>query len=127
MNEPKTSIRVLAVDDHELLRDGIRLSLLKEVDIELVAEARSGEDALQKCDQLIPDVVLMDMEMPVMGGVEASKKILSSLNERAPKIIAITANALRDSREECLAAGMSDFITKPIFREALQAAISRAL
>ena len=53
----KTIIRVLAVDDHELLRDGIRLSLLKYEDIELVGEARNGEDALQKCGQLEPDVV----------------------------------------------------------------------
>ena len=79
MNE--TIIRVLAVDDHELLRDGIRLSLLKYEDIELVGEARSGEDALKKCGQLFPDVVLMDMQLPRMDGIAATRAIKESFPE----------------------------------------------
>ena len=63
MAEPKT-IRILAVDDHEMVRKGIRFTLLSVNDIEMIGEAMSGEEALEICDQEAPDVVIMDMMLP---------------------------------------------------------------
>ncbi|MBM4452406.1 MAG: response regulator transcription factor, partial [Chloroflexi bacterium] len=68
-------IRVLIADDHTLVRDGIRTLLQLVADIEVVGEATNGKEALQKVEQLDPDVVLMDLAMPVMGGLEATRRI----------------------------------------------------
>ena len=75
-------IRVMTVDDHEILRGGIRFLLLAFDDIEVVGEAQNGEDALQLCGQVEPDVVLMDMMMPGMNGVETTR----ALREQYPQV-----------------------------------------
>jgi NarL family two-component system response regulator LiaR len=108
MNE--TVIRVLAVDDHELLRDGIRLSLLKYEDIELVGEARSGEDALQKCGQLLPDVVLMDMRLPRMDGIAATQAIKESYPEI--QVLVLTSFVEKDLVQRAVQAGAVGYLTK---------------
>lgn len=108
MNE--TIIRVLAVDDHELLRDGIRLSLLKYEDIELVGEARSGEDALQKCGQLLPDVVLMDMQLPRMDGIAATQAIKESHPEI--QVLVLTSFVEKDLVQRAVQAGAVGYLTK---------------
>jgi len=68
-------IKVLIVDDHSLVRDGIRAVLVLQKDIEVVGEAANGKDAIEKVGQLLPDVVVMDIVMPVMDGLEATKQI----------------------------------------------------
>lgn len=103
-------IRVLAVDDHELLRDGIRLSLLKYEDIELVGEARSGEDALQKCGQLLPDVVLMDMRLPRMDGIAATQAIKESHPEI--QVLVLTSFVEKDLVQRAVQAGVVGYLTK---------------
>jgi len=108
MNE--TIIRVLAVDDHELLRDGIRLSLLKYEDIELVGEARSGEDALQKCGQLLPDVVLMDMRLPRMDGIAATQAIKEAYPEI--QVLVLTSFVEKDLVQRAVQAGAVGYLTK---------------
>jgi NarL family two-component system response regulator LiaR len=108
MNE--TIIRVLAVDDHELLRDGIRLSLLKYEDIELVGEARSGEDALQKCGQLLPDVVLMDMQLPRMDGITATQAIKEAYPEI--QVLVLTSFVEKDLVQRAVQAGAVGYLTK---------------
>jgi NarL family two-component system response regulator LiaR len=108
MNE--TIIRVLAVDDHELLRDGIRLSLLKYEDIELVGEARNGEDALQKCGQLLPDVVLMDMQLPRMDGIAATQAIKESYPEI--QVLVLTSFVEKDLVQRAVQAGVVGYLTK---------------
>ena len=68
-------IRVLVVDDHTIVRDGICALLALAGDIEVVGEAGNGREALQMVKQLSPDVVLMDIAMPIMGGLEATRRI----------------------------------------------------
>jgi len=71
----KSEIRVLVVDDHTMVRDGICAVLSLQKDIEVVGEAVNGQEALDKVQRLLPDVVLMDIVMPVMSGLEATKRI----------------------------------------------------
>ena len=88
MNEP-TPTRVMIVDDHALVRSGLRVFLLAFDDLELVGEAANGEEALRLCKQLQPDVVLMDLVMSGMDGVAATRAI----RERWPQIqvVALTS------------------------------------
>ena len=72
------------------------------------------------------DVVLMDVQMPEMDGLEATRRIRRRWPDRAIRIIGLTANAMAGDREACLAAGMDDYVSKPIRPEELQAAIARA-
>lgn len=76
MNSPGP-IRVLLVDDHEVVREGCRRSLMAEGDIEVVAEAGSGESACRIYNSCLPDAVVMDLSLPGIGGIEATKRILS--------------------------------------------------
>jgi CheY-like chemotaxis protein len=72
-------------------------------------------------------VVLMDVQMPEMDGLEASRRITAKYTpEQRPRIIAMTANAMQGDREECLAAGMDDYVTKPIRVDALVEALNQA-
>lgn len=75
MNGVEDALSVLLVDDHPVVRDGLRAMLGRSPGIEVVGEAASGEEALEKVTQLSPDVVLMDVRMPGMGGIEATRQI----------------------------------------------------
>ena len=75
------NITVLLVDDHALVREGIRSLLQLEKDIEVVGEAGDGSEAIQKCRELRPDIILMDISMPSMGGVEATRQITGEAPE----------------------------------------------
>ena len=81
-------IKVLLVDDHELVRTGIRRILEEAYDMDVVAEASNGDEALRKAQQVQPDVVLMDLNMPGIGGIEATRRIVRSVPEA--KVIALT-------------------------------------
>ena len=77
-----TAIRVLLVDDHPLVRDGIRARLEGEPGIEVVGEASNGEEALQRVAALEPDVLLMDVSMPVMNGFDATRRLAELAPQR---------------------------------------------
>jgi len=109
MSEANT-IRVLMVDDHELLRDGIRLSLLKYDDIELVGEAKNGEDAVQQCQELSPNVVIMDMQMPRLNGIEATKAIKATNPET--QILVLTSFVEKELVQGAIQAGAVGYLTK---------------
>src|SRR4051794_13845734 len=70
-------IQVLIADDHRIVREGLRALLLDEPDIELCGEARSGEEVLERCAAAPPDVVIMDIAMPDMDGIEATRRLMA--------------------------------------------------
>ena len=121
-------IRVLIVDDHTLVRKGIGLFISLYDDLELVGEGANGEEAIAMCNTLHPDVVLMDLMMPVMDGMEATQRIRDLKREDAASIpiIAMTAQTTADIRETCRKAGMDDYIAKPIREEELAKVIRKS-
>ena len=103
-------VRVLLVDDHELVRTGFRHILSGRVGIEVVGEANSGEDALSKVHSLQPDLVLMDINMPGIGGIEATRKI--KRQHPATQIIAVTIHTDAPFPEQLHEAGALGYLTK---------------
>jgi NarL family two-component system response regulator LiaR len=121
----KEVIRVLTVDDHELLRRGIRFSLLSFDDLELAGEADSGEEALNICEEILPDVVLMDMHLTgEMDGVATTR----ALRERYPQmqVIALSSFYDRDLVQGAMQAGAIGYLVKGVSGEELAQAIRAA-
>lgn len=88
--------------------------------------ASNGLEAVESVARQKYDVILMDVQMPEMDGLEATRQIVANWSNSHPRIIGLTANALEGDREMCLAAGMADYISKPIRVEELVAALERA-
>ncbi|MCC4285209.1 UvrY/SirA/GacA family response regulator transcription factor [Marinobacter salarius] len=103
-------IRVLVVDDHELVRSGITRMLADNPDIEVIGEASSGEDAIDSVRKDSPDIVLMDIRMPGIGGLEATRRILRI--DDAVRVIVVTACADDPYPTRVMQAGASAYITK---------------
>ena len=103
-------IRVLIVDDHTLIRDGIRALLALAADIEVVGEAANGKEALEKTKQLVPDVVLMDLAMPIMGGLEATRRIHKDFADT--KVLALTQYDDSEYVIPAIEAGARGFVSK---------------
>ena len=116
-------IRVLLVDDHALVRTGFRLILSGQLDMVVVGEAESGEQALQCVRDQAPDVILMDMHLPGISGLEASTRILRLHPEC--RIIALTALDAMPTPRKFLEAGAAGFLTKACAAEELLRAIRR--
>ncbi|HEU0101057.1 MAG TPA: response regulator transcription factor [Mycobacteriales bacterium] len=106
------TIRVLLVDDQPLLRTGFRLILQTEPDIEVVGEAADGEVAVQQVQALHPDVVLMDIRMPRVDGVEATRRITAAPD--GPRVLVLTTYELDEYVVESLRAGASGFLLKDV-------------
>ena len=104
--------RVLLVEDNELNRE-VALGLLEDAHIS-IDQAENGEQAIRMITSRDYDVVFMDMQMPVMDGITATKSIRSDPRYKSLPVIAMTANAMDRDREACLAAGMNDHLGKPI-------------
>lgn len=105
-----TKIRVLLADDHPIVRRGIRSLLQTAADIEVVAEAKSGMEALQLIDELSPDVVLLDMEMPGMSGVDVAKQLKATRS--GVHVLALSAYDDSQYVRNLLASGAAGYITK---------------
>ena len=106
-------IRILLVDDQALVRAGFRMILDAESDVEVVGEASDGREAIDQVRALRPDVVLMDIRMPELDGLEATRRILSmSDGESGPRILMLTTFDLDEYVFEALAAGASGFLLK---------------
>ena len=119
-----TRIRVVIVDDHELVRSGLESTLLLFDDIELVAQAGSGEAAVRACEEAQPDVVLMDLVMPGMSGAEATREILTRCP--ATRVLALTSFSNEELIEGALRAGAIGYLTKNISGAQLATAIRGA-
>jgi DNA-binding NarL/FixJ family response regulator len=116
-----SAVRVLLADDQQLVRTGLRMILSAEPDLEVVGEAATGQEALEQCRRRPPDVVLMDVRMPVMDGVEATRR-LQGLPE-PPKVLVLTTFDLDEVVYEALRAGASGFLLKDTPAEDLVAAV----
>jgi NarL family two-component system response regulator LiaR len=121
----KNIIRVLLVDDHTVVRSGLGAVLMSYDDMNLIGEASNGEEAFRLCQQLKPDVVLMDLMMPVVDGVTATRTI----HEKMPdiNIIALTSFNERDMVEGALKAGAISYLLKTVSAEELINAIRGAV
>jgi DNA-binding NarL/FixJ family response regulator len=107
-------MRLVIADDHALFRDSLR-SLLEARDIEVVGEAADGEEAIELTHRLQPDLVLMDLRMPRMSGVEATRRLCAELP--AVKVVALTASHDDDDLFETLKAGAQGYILKDLEAE----------
>jgi len=103
-------IKVLIVDDHALVREGLKALLAFAPDIEVVGEAENGRETLKKVKELRPHVVLMDLSMPVMGGLEATRRISREFPE--VKVLALTQYEAEDYVIPIIEAGARGFVTK---------------
>jgi NarL family two-component system response regulator LiaR len=112
---------VLLADDHPLLRQALRDLLKKEDDFEIVAEAGDGEEATRLANELKPDVVIMDISMPKLDGLEATRQIKAACPEIA--VLALTVHNDDESILEILQAGAAGYVVKSVFGDELVQAI----
>jgi DNA-binding NarL/FixJ family response regulator len=119
-----SNIRVLIVDDVERVRQDLHTFLTLSGDIEIVGQASNGFEAIRLVEDLCPQVVLMDLEMPVMDGYEAARQI--KVLQPACRVIALTIHAGEAERQRALEAGSDGFIVKGAPLEILLHAISKA-
>jgi DNA-binding NarL/FixJ family response regulator len=110
-------IRLLVVDDHALLREGVAAVIGKQADLELVGEAGSGEEALQKFRELRPDVTLMDLQMPGIGGLEAIARIRAEAPQA--RIVVLTTYGGDVQAMRALKAGAAGYLLKNALRREL--------
>ncbi len=122
--ETSKAIRVLIVDDHSMVRKGLITFLKNKPDLEIVGEARDGQEAVDICARLHPDVILMDLVMPVLGGVAATRLI----RQRCPdaQVIALTSFQEKELVQDALQAGAIGYLLKNISGEELADAIRQA-
>lgn len=116
-------IGVLLVDDHKLIRTGIKLILDQTADIRVLGEASSGEEAVERARALKPQIILMDVSMPGIGGLEATRKLAMSLPET--RIIVLSAQTAEPFPMKLMEAGASGYITKDSAEDEIVTAIRR--
>jgi DNA-binding NarL/FixJ family response regulator len=114
-------IRVLVVDDQALVRGGFRMILDAQRDIEVVAEADDGREALEKAGELRPDVVLMDIRMPELDGLEATRRLLAG--DGSSRVLILTTFDADEYVYEAMKAGASGFLLKDVRPEQLAEAV----
>jgi NarL family two-component system response regulator LiaR len=120
----RDKIRVVITDDHEMIRKGIAAYLRVTHDIELVGEASDGYEALRLCDELKPDVILMDLVMPHLGGIDATKQIKDRFP--ATRVIALSSFQEREMVQEALKEGAISYLLKNVSGDDLVNAIRGA-
>src|SRR5215208_1954317 len=121
---PKVA-RLLIADDHALVREGLRTVLSGEDGIEVIAEANDGQQALDVCRELMPDLVLMDVRMPLMDGLEATKRIKHE--QPGVSVLMVTMHENPDYLFEAVKAGAAGYVLKDASGERLLSAVRRTL
>ncbi|MCX5076141.1 response regulator [Streptomyces sp. NPDC060334] len=116
-----TRIRVLLVDDHQVVRRGLRTFLEVQEDIEVVGEAADGEEGIARAEELRPDVILMDVKMPVTDGIEALRRLREAANPA--RVLIVTSFTEQRTVVPALRAGAAGYVYKDIDPEALAGAI----
>ncbi len=114
-------LRVMIVDDHQIVREGMRMALEVEQDLEIVGEAGAGREAVEKARQLEPDLIIMDITMPGMSGIDACQEIRDLLPEC--RVIMLTASGDEESVTAALMAGAQGYVLKAAGREDLLRAL----
>jgi len=115
------SIRLLIVDDQELVRTGFRLFLETKDDLEVIGEAGDGHEAIEQARTLRPDVILMDIRMPEMDGLETTRRIV--IDENAPRVLMLTTFDMNEYVYEAMKSGASGFLLKDVKPEQLADAV----
>jgi two-component system invasion response regulator UvrY len=121
MSGPPERIRVMLADDHAVVRVGFRMLLSASPDIDVCAEADSGESACQQYDAIDPDVVIMDVSMPGMGGIEAVRRLLA--RDRAARVLVLSAHEDTVHPRRVLQAGALGYLSKRAAPEELIEAV----
>jgi DNA-binding NarL/FixJ family response regulator len=124
-DEASPPARLLIADDHDLVRESTRHMLEGEKDLVVVGEAANGRHALELCRQLRPDLVLMDMRMPEMDGLTATRAIKEEMP--AINVLMMTLYESEDYRREATSAGAAGYVLKDADREQLLEAVRKAL
>jgi two-component system invasion response regulator UvrY len=119
----KQMIHIILVDDHEIVRTGLKMIIAKMSGIKIVAEAENGQQAIDAVRQHKPNVVLMDVNMPVISGIEATRRISQHMPDS--KIIILTVHAENPFPAQLLEAGASGYLTKGCAAEELEKAIKK--
>lgn len=111
------SIRILIADDHGIVREGLRLLIEQQDDMEVIAEASDGRQAVETACKLKPDIVLIDVTMPKLNGIDAAKRII----DESPniKVIALSAHCNKSFISDMLRAGVSGYILKDCMADTL--------
>jgi two-component system, NarL family, response regulator LiaR len=122
---PHKVARLLIADDHALVREGLRTMLSGEDGIEVIAEANDGQQALDVCRELGPDLVLMDVRMPVMDGLQATKRIKAEMPKTS--VMMVTMHENPDYLFEAVKAGAAGYVLKEASGERLLSAVRRTL
>ncbi|MFC2038796.1 response regulator transcription factor [Chloroflexota bacterium] len=117
----KNNIQILVIDDHQVIREGIRRLLSEEIGFELVGQGANSEEALLQVDMLSPDIVLMDIKMPGISGIEITRQI----KDKYPSCNIIMLTFYDEYLSQALEAGASGYLLKDIKREELIEAIKR--
>jgi DNA-binding NarL/FixJ family response regulator len=121
--EGRKQIRVVIADDQALIRAGLRALLELQDDIAVVGEAETGDEAIQLAGQTTPDVVLMDIRMPGLDGIEATRRLAGDATAPGPRIIVLTTFELDEYVADAVLAGASGFMGKNADPDALAAAV----
>ncbi|MFC4159054.1 response regulator [Chitinimonas lacunae] len=118
------TIRILLIDDHSLFRSGVRQLLQREPDLEIVAEAADGVEGIKRAKEHQPDVILLDLNMPGLSGLETLQLLVQDLPQSAVVILTVSEEA--EELGQALRDGARGYLTKNIEAETLTAAIRRA-
>jgi NarL family two-component system response regulator LiaR len=116
-------IRILIVDDHTIVREGLRILLGDEPDLEIIGEASDGQEAIEKAISLVPDVILLDLVLPDLDGIEVTRRVLATQPEC--HILLLTSFAEDQNVVAAMQAGASGYLLKDVLQNDLLSAIQR--